>query len=59
MTTLELVQTGLALAGVAGIGGIWFKLGALTGALDAVNAVTDSLRDRVQRLENQYLFGKE
>lgn len=50
MTSVEIIQTGLALAGVAGIGGIWFRLGALTQG-------HEGLRHRVETLENHVFRG--
>ena len=50
---------GLAFAGVAGIGGIWYKLGALAGALNEVTSFAERLNARVERIENHLFFDKE
>lgn len=51
MSGLEYIQTGLAFIGAAGMGGTWYRLGAVLGGFD-------NLKQRVERLENQLLFGK-
>lgn len=50
MTTVEMIQTGLALAGVAGIGGVWFRLGSLI-------AKNETLTKRVDKIENHVFLG--
>lgn len=59
MTALELIQIGLAGAGVAVGGGIWFRLGTLSGSLKGVISFTERLNARVERLENHVFFNKE
>ncbi len=59
MSGLDYVQTAASLAGVLVGGGIWFKLGVITGALKGLNAFTDELNSRIERLENHVFFGKE
>lgn len=58
MTGIEIIQISVAMAGVAVGGGIWFKLGALTAAIEAVHAVAGDLRDRIERLEDAVFLGK-
>lgn len=49
MTAAEMIQTGLGLLAVAGIGGVWFRLGSLT-------AKTEGLDARVTRIEQNHAF---
>lgn len=49
MNPLEFVQLGLGLFGLAGIGGIWFRLGSLTQGHKGMEARVDHLENHVFR----------
>ena len=54
MSSAETIQTILGLLAVGGIGGVWFKLGSLTGRMIGVDRRLDAHEQRIQKLETKH-----
>ncbi|MEN8950684.1 hypothetical protein [Planktotalea arctica] len=53
MSQAEALQTILGLLAVGGIGGVWFRLGSITGRMIGVDRRLDAHEQRIQKLENK------
>lgn len=53
MTVIEFIQAGLAVVTVAGIGGLWFRLGQAIESNNNTHKKLDGLSGRVRTLEQR------